>query len=86
MKRADFRLHSRIWERLQMPVLERWVVSESGKMCWGSIGQGGLPGGGSYLSQHFSNYVSKDTGHVRDKLYEVASLTNKFWYFHCTWK
>lgn len=71
---------------MPVPGLERWVVSGSAKMCQGSIGQGGLPGGGSYLNQHFSNCVSKYTGHVRDKLYEAASLTNKFWYSHCTWR
>lgn len=45
----------------------------------GAIGQGDIPGRGSYLSQHFSDGVPKRTGSVREMLHEIASWTNTFW-------
>lgn len=65
MKNADFRANSGILERLEVlvPGLERWVRYASGKMSWISTGQGGIPSGGNYLTQHFSSGVLKNTGH-----------------------
>ena len=91
MKTTDLTLDSGIWESLQplVPGLERWVESGSGKLHWvfnRAIGQGGILGRGSYLSQHFSDGVPKRTGSVREMLHEIAFLTNTFWNSQLTWR
>lgn len=71
---------------MPVPGLERWVVSGSAKMCPGLNRARRPPGWRKLFKSTFLKCVSKYTGHVRDKLYEAASLTNKFWYSHCAWR